>query len=159
MARCNVKCHCRFIVKIHKYERAFLLEKYAHNITQYGGVCVCVYIFPWWCLHHITHYKSKNLLSTNDICWCWNLTYLFNLSIEDCMFIASRTKNSKGSLDLIVIGHTRRLEEAWLLVLVDYSYCFLSLALHSNYNLNGFVYRRLDQQNMCCIVEVLSYQG
>ena len=31
-------------------------------------------IVPWWYLYHITHYKSKNLLSFDDVCWCWNLT-------------------------------------------------------------------------------------
>lgn len=25
----------------------------------------------WWCLHHITHYESKYLLSYDDVCWCW----------------------------------------------------------------------------------------
>jgi hypothetical protein len=37
---------------------------------------------------------------------------LFNLFIKVCMFIASTTENSKGCLDLIVIGHIYGFEKA-----------------------------------------------
>jgi hypothetical protein len=36
MAYFNVKCHFVYIMKIHKYERTFVMKKSAHNITQYG---------------------------------------------------------------------------------------------------------------------------
>ena len=36
---------------------------------------------------------------------------LFNLFIKDYMFITFTTENSKGYLDLAVIGHTTGLEE------------------------------------------------
>ena len=36
IAYVKVKCHFVYIMKVLKYKRAFLLEKYAHNITQYG---------------------------------------------------------------------------------------------------------------------------
>ena len=44
-----------------------------------------------WCLHHITHYESKKLLSSNDVCWCWKLK-LVHLIHKDCMFTTSTTK-------------------------------------------------------------------
>ena len=35
MAYFDVECHFVYIMKIRKYERTFVLKKYAHNITQY----------------------------------------------------------------------------------------------------------------------------
>ena len=32
----NVECHSVYILKLHKYEKTFVLKKYAHNVTQYG---------------------------------------------------------------------------------------------------------------------------
>ena len=62
-------------------------------------------IVPWWCLHHITHYKKKLYC----IWWCLlmlEINILFNLSMKDCMFVTSTTVHSKGCLDLIVIGYS-----------------------------------------------------
>jgi hypothetical protein len=36
MAYFNVKSHFLNIMKRRKYERTFVLKKFAHNITQYG---------------------------------------------------------------------------------------------------------------------------
>jgi hypothetical protein len=36
MAYFNVKCQSIYIMKIHKYEKTFVLKKSAHNIRQYG---------------------------------------------------------------------------------------------------------------------------
>ena len=32
LAYLNVKCHVGYIMKIHKYERTFVLKKYAHKV-------------------------------------------------------------------------------------------------------------------------------
>ena len=56
------------------------------------------------------------------------------------MLITIITENSKGCLDLIVIGCTHGLEEAWLVVLLGHPHHSPPLALHSNLNPNGFLY-------------------
>jgi len=59
------------LMTIHHYERAFLLEKYAHNVTQHGDKnYIYIYIYSPMMMssqHHILQ-KNKNSLSSNDVC-------------------------------------------------------------------------------------------
>ena len=76
-----MKWYFVYIMKIHKYEITFLFKKYAHNVTQYGDIYIYIYIFPWGCPHHITHFKNKNVLWYDDVwrCWNWHLVQTFPL--------------------------------------------------------------------------------
>ena len=56
------------------------------------------------------------------------------------MFITSIIENSKGCIDLIVIGYTIGLEETWLLVLASHAQHSPPLALYSNLKPNGFLH-------------------
>ena len=68
------------------------------------------------------------------------INILLNLSIKDCMFITSTIKYVEECLDLVVIGQTHWLDEAWLLVLVGHPHHPPPLALHSNWNPTRFLY-------------------
>ena len=97
---------------------------------------------PWGCLHLVTHYESKNLLSHDDVCWCWKL---MSCSIHPWKIACSSHLRLNFSKDaplqnLVVIGHAHGLEEAWLLVSVGHLDHSLALALRSNLNSNGFLY-------------------
>ena len=87
---------------------------------------------------------------------------LFNLSIKDCMFITSSTKNFDGCLDLVVIGRTNGFKEVLaLLVMAGHPHHSPLLPLHSNLNPNGFPYPfQIHQLNhvILCINKFLSYQ-
>ena len=108
----------------------------------------------------ITHYKSKNLLSFNDVCWCWKLTSC-NLSIKYCMFNTSTIENSKNVplQHLIAVGHTRMFEEAWLLVSVCHPQYSPPYALLSNLNPNGLPYPMPNPstQQYCIFASTISY--
>ena len=60
--------------------------------------------------------------------------YLVQLSIKDCMFIITATENSKGCplQNLVVIGHTHGLDQAWLLVFEWLSTSFPSVGYSFN---------------------------
>ena len=70
----------------------------------------------------------------------------FNLFIKVCMFMTFIIENCEGcsTVKLIVIGRSRKLEEAWLLVLAGRLYQSPSLALRSNLNPNAFFYSMLN---------------
>ena len=61
MAYLIVKCHFVYTTEIHKYERTYVLEKYAHNVTQYV-YSVKLMFSPY------PQHKSKNVLSSDDVC-------------------------------------------------------------------------------------------
>ena len=67
---------------------------------------------------------------------------LFKLSIKDCMFNTSITKNLKGAPlpNLVVFGHAHGLGKASLLVLFGRLHHSPPLALHLNLNPNRFFY-------------------
>jgi hypothetical protein len=53
------------------------MEKHLHwrnLLTTSNNMEIKIHIVPWWCLHHIAHYESKNLLSFDYVCWGWQLT-------------------------------------------------------------------------------------
>ena len=71
------------------------------------------------------------------------------------MCIASTIKNSKDASlqNFIVIGHTHRLEEAWLLVLFGRPHQSPLLALHSNLTSNGFLQPMPNPPTQpCCVL-------
>ena len=63
----NVKCHFVYTMIILKDEITCLWEKYAHHVTRYGVLKKNKNLVPWWCLHRITHYKSKSFLSLDGL--------------------------------------------------------------------------------------------
>ena len=135
------KCHFQYTMKIHKYARTSLSDKYAHNITQCG---LYIYIY---CLHHITHYESIDFW----LCLLMlKINILFNLFIKDCMFFTSTTKNFSGCLELIVMGHIHGFEEPWLFVLDGRPHHSPSLALNPNLHPNGFFYPIPNPPNKPC---------
>ena len=82
------------------------------------------------------HYKSKNPLSSDDVCWCWKSTSCSNYPEKAACSSHLWLKTPKNAplQNLIVNGHTHGDEEAWLLVLVNHAHHSPPLALHSNLN-------------------------
>ena len=64
MAYFNVNCHLVYIMKIPKYERTFVLKKYAHNVTQYEDT---KNVSPMMSSPYHT-LQRKNILSSTGIC-------------------------------------------------------------------------------------------
>ena len=78
-----------------------------------------------------THYESKNILSYNDVCWCWKLTScsMYPLTIACSSYLTLKTPKDAPLQNLIIIGHTHGLEETCQLVLDGYPHYSPSLAL------------------------------
>jgi hypothetical protein len=80
-------------MKIHDYER-ILLEKYAHNVTQYG-VKRKYSLMMMSSSYHIL-WKQEPIV----FWWCLvmlEIDILFNLSIKYCIFITTTTETPKDA--------------------------------------------------------------
>ena len=80
---------------------------------------------PWWCLHHITLYKSKNLLSSDDVCWSRKLTscLTYPSNIACSSHLQLEFSKDAPQQNLIVIGHTHG---AWGSFIIDVGWSFTS---------------------------------
>ena len=86
--------------------------------------------------------QSKKLLSSNDVCWCWELTssLIYSWKVPCWSHLQPKIPENAPLQSLIIIGHIHMLEEAWLLVLASHPHHSPPLVVHSNLNPNGLLY-------------------
>ena len=112
----------------------------AHNIIQYG---VQNKIVPWWCRHHITHCKSWNLLSLDDVCCYWELT---SCSIYRWKIACSSNlqpwilKNAPLQNSSVIGQYSHAWRNFTIGIVVGHPHHSPSLTLHPNLNPNGLVH-------------------